>query len=162
MKLTAVWARPVQIDQRPDSQPSTRYEDSGLRSSRLWPMPAGPRARPQLSASARSPGIGVAVLTSRGQTLDWCLHARWTEAGKKSLMGAKRNARSCGTVTASFNPRPATTSGQRDFGNLNDWMDGEHKYNVTKSCRLGWTLTVLTARRSPRASRKPRMRTKKR
>ena len=78
-------------------------------------------------------------------------------------MGAKRNARSCGTVTASFNPRPDNVRAAGFRRHLNDWMDGEHKYNVTEEVvGLGWTLTVLTARRSPRASRKPRMRTKKR
>ena len=94
---------------------------------------------------------GVAVLLSRGESVEWCFMSDGLRQVKGLAWVRKGTPVPAGTITASFNARPENIRpGQRDSGDgrLNDWMDGDRVYRVTEEVvglgQYGRTLTVLT------------------
>jgi hypothetical protein len=94
---------------------------------------------------------GVAILLSRGQSVEWCFMSDGLKQAKGLSWVRKGTPVPASTVTANFNARPENVrAAQRDSGDgrLNDWMDGERAYRVTEEViglgHYGRTLTVLT------------------
>jgi Zn-dependent peptidase ImmA (M78 family) len=96
---------------------------------------------------------GVAVLLTKGNTIDWCFMSDGLKQAKGLSYVRKGSPVPPGTVTAAFNAKAENIrTGQRDTGEgrLNDWMDGERTFKVTEEVvglgQYGRTLTVLTCR----------------
>jgi hypothetical protein len=93
---------------------------------------------------------GIAVLLSRGQSIEWCFMSDGLKRAKGLAWVRKGTPVPGGTITTNFNAKPENVrAGQRESGDgrLNDWMDGDRAYRVTEEVvGLGeyGTLTVLT------------------
>lgn len=96
---------------------------------------------------------GIAIITSTGQTIDWCFMSDGMKGAKGISYLKKGTPVPSGTVTAGFNALPENVrAGKRESGSgrLNDWMGGEQVYRVEEEVvglgQYGRTLTVLTCK----------------
>ncbi|MBR1225237.1 ImmA/IrrE family metallo-endopeptidase [Bradyrhizobium sp. AUGA SZCCT0176] len=96
---------------------------------------------------------GIAVLSSCGDTIDWCFMSDGLKQAKGLSWVRKGTPVPAATVTARFNAEPGNvTTGQREAGEgrLNDWVGGDRPYRVTEEVvglgRYGRTLTILTCK----------------
>lgn len=113
------------------------------------------RCETSLTATAiRYSGLtrdGVAIVLSRGGTIEWCFASDGLKQAKGLNWLRKGSPLPAGTKTAEFNARPENVrTGQRDAGEgfLNNWMDGDRRYKLVEEVvglgSYGRTLTVLT------------------
>jgi Zn-dependent peptidase ImmA (M78 family) len=96
---------------------------------------------------------GVAVIASRGATVDWCFMSDGVKDAKGLKWLRKGTPVPVGTVTEDFNARPDNVRlGKKASGDgdLRDWMDTDRSYRVTEEVvglgQYGRTLTVLTCK----------------
>jgi len=94
---------------------------------------------------------GVAIIMSRGQSIDWCFMSDGLKQAKGLSFLRKGTPIPGNTATTDFNCRPENIlSAQKAIadGSLNDWMDGDRTYRVTEEVvglgTYGRTLTILT------------------
>lgn len=94
---------------------------------------------------------GVAVIMSRGPTIDWCFMSDGLKQAKGLNFLRKGTPVPANTATSEFNAdKDNVRVGQRHSGegSLRDWMDGDRAYRVIEEVvglgQYGRTLTVLT------------------
>lgn len=95
----------------------------------------------------------VAVISSVGQTVDWCFMSDALKAAEGLKWLRKGAPVPGGTLTETFNATPENVRiGERGAadGNLRDWFDTHRGYSCTEEViglgQYGRTLTVLTCR----------------
>lgn len=96
---------------------------------------------------------GVAVVLSRGATIDWCFMSDGIKQARGLSFLRKGSPVPQGTLTYEFNAQPdniRTGKGDAGDGLLNSWLDGERTNRVTEEVvglgKYGRTLTVLTCK----------------
>lgn len=94
---------------------------------------------------------GVAVILSRGPSIEWCFISEGLKQAKGLSYLRKSTPVPSSTLTHGFNSEPENIIRGDQFsgeGLLNDWMDGERRYNIIEEViglgQYGRTLTVLT------------------
>ena len=96
---------------------------------------------------------GIAVLSSTGDTIDWCFMSDGLKQAKGLTWVRKGTPVPAGTITARFNAETSNVAaGLREAGDgrLNDWVGGDSPYRVTEEVvglgQYGRTLTILTCK----------------
>ncbi len=94
---------------------------------------------------------GVAIIMSRGQSIDWCFMSDGLKQAKGLNFLRKGTLVPGNTATIEFNSHPENILNAHCMtadGRLNDWMDGDRTYHVTEEVlglgMYGRTLTILT------------------